>query len=162
MNATFSLCERRRRSSCLLIPVSPADGQDRHWQIDIYYALLNGLFHVLLRGHLRPDLLAPHGQPGLQFLRLFRHPGRQIRLLAQVLLQVVQLEPAVLEELHELPVARANGPNRRGPPQPRAAAFQVTREVDVDRLTLQFRGPIAEEWHQALTVEHLVLRRFSP
>ena len=74
-------------------------------------------------------------------------------------MQVVQLQPAVLEELHQLPVAGLDDADRRGPPIARAGA-EVAGEVPVDGVALA-ASPLAslKQRHEALAVERLLGRR---
>ena len=73
--------------------------------------------------------IASRREPLHHALQLAGHAGdavgfcdREVSLLTRIVRQVVQLPPAVLEELQELPVASADGAGRRGAPAPTTAA----------------------------------------
>src|SRR5690606_29776040 len=73
--------------------------------------------------------------------------------LADVLAQVVQFEPPVLEKLEQLPVPAADRPGRQCPPPDSRA--QIARKMPVNRLTIELLAPAGCEQPQ---ITHAVKR----
>ena len=63
-------------------------------------------------GHSCPDRHPPVGQHGAQLPGQLRKFGRQIRRLAQVVLEIVELERRLVEELDQLPIRPCGSPRR--------------------------------------------------
>lgn len=82
--------------------------------IDLWFLFRGGA--VVFRRHRRANIDAPCDQTIMEFLGFLRMGLGQVLGLANVLVEVVEFQPAVLEELHELPLFGANGANRSGAP----------------------------------------------
>src|SRR5688572_5478110 len=71
---------------------------------------------LVWRGHLRSHFFSPCDEFGVKLLRFVGLLRCEILLFADVLTNVVQFEPAIFVELHELPLAALNHTDRRGAP----------------------------------------------
>ena len=106
--------------------------------------------------------LAPLSHGRAKLLGLPRHLFGQVVTLADVLPQVVELEPAILEELDELVVAPADHSHRFGAPGPRHAwrCLAVEREMPKE-VSCTDRTAAIENGHEIDAVEDLVRRRID-
>src|SRR5262249_55438218 len=98
----------------------------------------NALFRLVGRRHRGLDRLAPGEQFRVQGLHALGLRLRQVLLLADVVLEVVEFQPARLEELDQLPVAVADRAGGRRPPFALALA-EVAGEVPVQGRALPGR-----------------------
>src|SRR5687768_12969532 len=96
------------------------------------------LLRGVLRRHLRADGLPPCDELVVKFLGACRFAFDQIVLLSDVGRDVVELQPAVLEEFEELVVTATDGAD--GERAAIAAGAGVAGEVPVDRVAAELVG----------------------
>src|SRR5688572_23830380 len=111
-------------------------------------------------GHGRFNGGAPRDKLRMQFLRAIRLGHHKVLPLANVLAQIIELDSAVLEELHQLPIAcvyQTDGHRTKRV----ASGAEVSGEMLVKGFTCERLPRVAPEWHEAFTVENLRTRKLA-
>ena len=101
------------------------------------FGLLAGrLNFCILRRHRRANVLLPRQKLCAQLFRLVRELRCKVVRFAQIIAQVVEFQPAIFEELNELPVTGPDCSRGRGAPgtDPRA---EISGEMPVDRVPVE-------------------------